>query len=340
MKEKSKGISRKSKVSKLRFACFFLIAYSLLLTANAQSVHVSAKLDSTSMRIGEQIHLHLNAVTPPNTQVIFPVIPDTIHKLEIVQRSKTDTTKAADGKTITYHQQYTITGFDSGYFVIEPMTFQFRKESSTSFDTMSTEAMLVQVMTIPVDTTQQIKDIKPPVEVPFTFMDALPYIIGGLVLFAIIYFLIRYFKNRKKIIPEVMIKKPTRPAHEIAMEALNKIREEKLWQQGFYKQYQSAVSDTVRTYIEYRFSIQAMEYTTDETLKHFRNNMIPVEAKEKLRQLLQLADMVKFAKAIPVGSENEQAMQQAIDFIMMTKPITKDDFVPATPENKEKEVVS
>jgi hypothetical protein len=51
--------------------------------------------------------------------------------------------------------------------------------------------------------------------------------------------------------------------------------------------------------------------------------------------MLQLADMVKFAKAIPVGSENELSMQQAIDFIMLTKPATKEDFASVTEEKKE-----
>jgi hypothetical protein len=303
--------------------CFVLFSFYI---TSAQSVQVSAKLDSTSLRIGEQIHLNLNAVVPPNTQVIFPIIPDTIHKLEVVQRSKIDTTKSTDGKTTTYHQQVTLTAFDSGYYVIEPFTFRYKKEASNDTDTISTEAMLVQVMTVPVDTTQAIKDIKPPVEVPFTFMDALPYIIGGIVLFALVYFLIRFLQRRKKIIVEVKPKIPARPAHEIALEALKKTAEQKLWQQGFYKEYQSAVADIIREYIEHRFSIQALEYPTDETLEHFRNNLVIPEAKDKLRQLLQFADMVKFAKAIPIATENEQSMQQAIDFVILTKPVTKADF--------------
>jgi hypothetical protein len=313
----------------------FCILHFSFLISTGQSVHVSAKLDSTSLRIGEQIHLNLNAVVPPNTQIIFPIIPDTIHKLEIVQRSKLDTSKSQDGKTITYHQQLTLTAFDSGFYVIEPFTFKFRKEGSNDADTISTEAMLVQVMTVPVDTTREIKDIKPPVEVPFTFRDALPYIIGAIVLFGLVYFIIRYLQKRKKIIPEFKPKAPPRPAHEIALDALRKIAEQKLWQQGFYKEYQSAVADIIRAYIEHRFSIPAMEHPTDETLEHFRNNLVNQEAKEKLRLLLHFADMVKFAKAIPIATENEQSMQQAIDFVMLTKPVTKDDFAAKEPELKE-----
>ncbi|MBK6445857.1 MAG: hypothetical protein IPF81_11350 [Bacteroidetes bacterium] len=102
--------------------------------------------------------------------------------------------------------------------------------------------------------------------------------------------------------------------------------EEKLWQQGLYKQYHSSVSDTLRAYIEGRFEINALELTTDETMSRFRGNMLRDDARQKLYGILQLADMVKFAKVIPIGSENEQSMTDAIQFVMLTKPAEESDF--------------
>jgi hypothetical protein len=185
----------------------------------------------------------------------------------------------------------------------------------------------MQVQTIPVDTTKEIKDIKPPIDVPFTFREALPYIIGGIAIAVLVWLLIRWLKKRKRKPEEKAIKILLRPAHEIAIEGLEKIREQKLWQQGLYKEYHSGVSDTIRAYIENRFSITAMEMPSDDTLSHFRNNIINPEAFEKLRYILQLADMVKFAKGIPVGSENELSIQHAFDFITFTKQVTKEDFI-------------
>jgi hypothetical protein len=124
------------------------------------------------------------------------------------------------------------------------------------------------------------------------------------------------------------------------LEELRKTEEQKLWQQGFYKQYQSAVADTIRMYIENRFMISALEMPSDETLNHFKRSLITPEVFEKLRHVLQFADMVKFAKAIPVGSENEHAMQEAIDFVMLTKPITKEDFASPDGEAGKKEAES
>ena len=190
----------------------------------------------------------------------------------------------------------------------------------------STEPLLMQVQTIPVDTTKAIKDIKPPIDVPFTFIEALPYILAAVLIGLITWFIIYWLKKRKRKPGEPEKKVILRPAHEIAIESLERIREQKLWQQGFYKEYHSGVSDTVRAYIENRFAITAMEMPSDDTLSHFRNILIAPEAFEKLRYILQLADIVKFAKGIPVGTENELAMQHAFDFIALTKPASKDDF--------------
>ena len=300
------------------------------------AANATAKTDTTVIRIGEQFHLDISATIPADAKLVFPAIADSIHKLEIVSRSGIDTVKSQDGSMSTYHQSLTVTGFDSGFWVIEPFTFYFTQKGSSAQDSITTEALLMQVQTIPVDTTKEIKDIKPPVEVPFTFKEALPYIIGGLAAVALVWLIVYLVKKRKLKPEEVTAKIPDRSAHEIAMEALKKIQEQKLWQQGLYKEYHSAVTDTIRMYIEHRFTIAAMEMPSDDTLTHFRNNLITPEAYEKLRYILQLADMVKFAKGIPVGSENELSLQHAFDFISLTKSVTKEDFnVSAGKEVKE-----
>jgi hypothetical protein len=312
------------------------------LFASSPNVSASARIDTTLIRIGEQFHMHLNATVPAGTKLLFPVLPDTIKKLEIVGRSKIDTSKSADGKTNTLHQQLTLTSFDSGFYVIEPIPFYFRVPGKADSDSVSTEAQLITVRTIPVDTTQAIKDIKATLDVPLTFREVLPYIIGMLIAVILTIIIIRQLKKRKKKVVEVKVKIPSRPAHEIALEELKKTEEEKLWQQGYFKKYQSAVADIIRTYIEHRFSINAMEYTTDETLDHLRGNIINEEAKQKLANLLRFADMVKFAKVQPDAHENEQSIKDAYDFIMLTKPATADDFkdTNSSVTNAEKEVAS
>lgn len=293
---------------------------------NAAQVTVFAKTDTTQIRIGEQLHLTLTATAPPSQKLIFPVLPDTLHGLEVVKRNKIDTLPSENGKNIIYSQQVAITAFDSGYFVLEPLAFLAENLKDVP-ETLNTEAILISVKTIPVDTTQEIKDIKSTMDVPYTWKEilliAIPVLVAILILGIIIYRIRRRQKLPKPEPRQVVL---AVPPHVKALEALRLIEERKLWQQGQYKLYHSKVSDTLRAYIEARFGIMAMELPSDETLQRFRGTMIPEEAKTKLRSLLYLADMVKFAKVVPVGPENEQSMQDAYSFILFTKPAEASDF--------------
>ncbi len=133
----------------------------------------------------------------------------------------------------------------------------------------------------------------------------------------IIIYLVKRYRKKK---PEVVVVEPPKiPAHIIALEKLEKLKNEKLWQEGKLKQYHSALSEIVREYVENRFKIQALEQTTDEILFGFRNVSIDEESKQRLRQLLVLSDMVKFAKEQPLPHENEMSLTNAFDFVNGTK---------------------
>ena len=208
----------------------------------------------------------------------------------------------------------------NGYWAIPP--FKFIVNSDTNG--VSTESLLVEVGTVPVDTSLAIKDIKAPFEEKYTWIDWLKdnmYVVYGalaaILIVAVVIFLIRHF--RKVPPPTVVIEKPKIPAHVIAFEKLDKLKEEKLWQEGKLKLYHSSLSEIVREYIENRFKMPAMEQTTDEILHGFRNIAIDEESKTKLKQLLFLSDMVKFAKEQPLPNENEISIANAYDFVNGTK---------------------
>ncbi|MBL0103575.1 MAG: hypothetical protein IPP51_07385 [Bacteroidetes bacterium] len=223
---------------------------------------------------------------------------------------------------ITLHQTYILTSFDSGFFVIPPLPFLSREIKQPLTDTAYTEALLVGVKTIAIDTTREIKDIKATMDAPFPWMEYLPYFaIAWVVLMIVIFIIYKLSKRKKKALAAPVV--PSRPAHELALEELKRIEAEKLWQNGFMKQYHSSVADTLRLYIERRFQINALEQTTDEIVKNFGHSLLGESEKNKLKYVLTLADTVKFAKAEPVLTENEQSIRYAYDFVNSTIPFEK-----------------
>ena len=295
----------------------FLICIGIKTNASSSEGIVKALVDTNQIRIGEQFHLELNAIAYPNTEVLFPVLPDTFNHFEIVNRGKIDTVPASN--PLKLRQQFTVTSFDSGFFVLPPFPFLVRNLKNSVADTLTTEALLMGIRTISVDTTKEIKDIKPLMNVPYPWKEKLPYLLGGLLLIAgLIYLAIRYSKRKKVVI--IAPPKPKTPVHIRTIQKLKSIEEQKLWQNGFVKKYHIEVSDSIREYIEERFGIHAMEQTSDETLKLFGPRQISAGEKEKLQYILQLADMVKFAKVEPIALENEQTIAYAYDFVNSTIP--------------------
>jgi len=128
------------------------------------------------------------------------------------------------------------------------------------------------------------------------------------------------------------------PPHEIALQALEELKNEKLWQKGLIKEYYTRLTDILREYIEVRFNIRAIELTTWEILQSFKNSTISRNDKEMLSEILELADLVKFAKALPVPSENDKSMTDSVGFVNNTTIKKSTDSVENQPEKKEIEL--
>lgn len=304
-------------VLKLFLACMTLV----FSRSYAQNFSATAKIDTNAIVIGQQIKLTLQLTQAKNTVINWVAVPDTLSKIEIVNKSKIDTTLSVDSTSIIRSQQFTITCFDSGYYVVPPFRFVDNNNPDTLTNFAETLPLLLAVNTVAVDTTKAIRDIKGPVTVPWSLEDFLPWIIG--VLGLIILLIAGYYFYQKYTRKPVLIEKekPKRPAHEIALEELKKLEEEKIWQQGNFKFYHTRLTDIIRAYLWHRYDINAMEMTTDEVLESHSIKQVDSESVGKLKYMLELADLVKFAKVIPVVNENEQTLAYGYDFVTATKLI-------------------
>lgn len=284
-----------------------------------QEVTVKASLDSTYILIGAQANLKLEVIQEVDGPIIFPAIFDTItNVIEVLESSEIDSLRL-ENDLIQLTKNYKVTSFDSGYHVIPPFLF-IKKGIDDLADTFSTNSLTLEVLLVPVDTSQAIKAIKAPEQIPYTFQDALPWLLGVLLLLGLIIGLWFYFKRRKKSEDGGLFHPlPKEAPHIIAFRALDKLKEEKLWQAGKVKAYHSQLTEIVRAYIEHRFQIKALERTSDEVLASIQNvgleNKMPFE---ELRQILYLADLVKFAKGEPKPGDNNRSFEQAYEFVRQT----------------------
>lgn len=299
----------------LALVCFICLSYQ---HAFSQQVHVQASVDKTSILIGDQITLKLEATYNPQQFIVqFPTINDTFNHFELVKKGKVDTINNANDISIS--QQTIITSFDSGQWVIPPLQFSAKPMHGDTPFVVQTNPITIQVQTIVVDTAKPFKPIMGIRAASIPMSTILTYAAIGLLLIGAVLFGIWYFikkqreKNKNKSVKtsEIILL-----PHEKAIQNLTKIESKKLWQAGQEKLYYTEVTDSLRLYLEEQFSIDCFEKTTSEIIQQVKKQKILNPYRQVLRDLFQLADLVKFAKGKPTENEHLQTMEQAKEFVI------------------------
>lgn len=285
----------------------------------AQQTLIDVSIDSAAILIGEQTVLHLTITTDNGKNVIVPIPNDTLMTgVEVLNIAKADTT-VIDNNRLLIKQDILITSFDSSLYLLPP----FKVIDQT--DTIYSNQVALKVSTIPVniDKPDEFNDIKGTWDPPFVLADYYLLIYGVLFacfLICLIGYILKRLRNRQSIIP-FKKQEPKLPPFEMAMKELDEIKQQKLWQQGRNKEYYTLLTDTLRKYMVNRFGINAMEMTSGEILELIRLESEANSSYNSLKQILELADFVKFAKLHPLPDENELSLMNAYLFVNQTKVV-------------------
>jgi hypothetical protein len=284
------------------------------LQAQTNAVSVRAWVDSTDYLIGDPIAVHV-LVQHPKGATVQPVLEDTLAGFAILQRIPPE--PQGENATAT---GVVVARYDTGSATVPPLVYFYRLPGAAP-DTVSTPPVAITVHAMPVDTSQAIKDLKPPLSVPWTFAEIALY--AGLVLLvgALGYLAYWYWKKRKRSKRGEVYVPPPKAPHVLAYEELAVLKEKKLWQQGLIKQYYSEVTEVLRRYIERRFVVMALEETTDEILAGLRSKQLGDGVMAETEKILKRADLVKFAKYQPGIPEHEEMMVVVHDIVDKTKPV-------------------
>lgn len=292
-----------------------LVAFGI--SAWGQNVRVKAEFDSMAMWVGAQTKLTITAEYEGNKTLNFITPIDSA--IEVVDFVGYDT--LANGSLMSVSASYLITGWDSALVYMDGLAVVDGQ------DTFWSNPLTLKIVDVPLDSTNAICDIKRLENADFDWHRFWILVACFVALVALIFAAIwayeRYFRNRKKDAGQVE-QKPIdkRPAHVIALEALEHLRDENLWQSGRTKDYFSQLTDIVKEYIGRRYGISAIEQTTEDLLRELRLNTqidIEKESVDMLKDVLEIADLVKFAKWSPLPADNERAFEKGKAFVHKTK---------------------
>lgn len=304
---------------KVKLKIFFvsvILVMAVTISSSAQ-VEVEAKIDSVAMFIGQQTDLKLNVIAPKGSKVVMPTIG--VGKyitpgVEIVDEQQADT--SSDGGRQRIEKKFTLTSFDENVYVIPPLKVKVDGKD------YSTRQLAIKIVTLDVDTVHP-ENFYPPKSIqnnPFMWSEWMVLVWCGLaflLLGALLFWLWRCLKANKPIISVKRFIKRV-PSHQRALQAIEKLKEEKLVQSEDQKTYYTLLTDTLRKYIQERFGFSAMEMTSGEIIAMLQEKA-DNQTIQELHELFFTADLVKFAKYSTLLNENDANLVNAIAFIDKTK---------------------
>lgn len=311
---------KKASVFHSRSTEFSLFTIFFFLFSIVSFAQVSTEIDTTTIRIGEQIDYKINVEADSTALVVFPE-GQTFMPLEAVEALKIDTTKKESKFFLS--RIYKLTQFDSGAYTIP------RQKILIDDQPFFTDSLRVVVNTVEVDTTKQkLYDIKPIIEVEKSGSEVWKWIILAVLAIALVAFLLYWLIWRKKPLTEEE-EIALLPPYDRAKLALQKLDENEYLRRDEIKEYYSELTFIIRKYLDEQVYDRALESTTSELINRLNllkdGNQIPLskEIIQNLESILQRADLVKFAKSAPdpeLAAMDKSTIDKAIDHVKVSLP--------------------
>ncbi|MDE6297694.1 MAG: DUF4381 domain-containing protein [Muribaculaceae bacterium] len=315
------------------------VVATLFMSAGAYSANsVKARLDSATMMMGSVRTLQLTVEQGAGQKGHLPIFNNIAEKgyvsvcgdsVELRAPVKIDTVKNNNSLTLKY--DIPVQCFDSGYYHLPEIEFVI------GVDTLRSNKVALKVLPVPNVTAEtpiaDYANVADPEDK--SIFDSIPdwlYNYWWILIILILaagtgYYLWKRYRSTGAILP----KKPEPTPYESAIAALKELKEKKLWENGMEKEYFTTLTDILRTYLFRRFGINAMEMTSRQILSALSANKETKDQRPMIRQILDMADFVKFAKVRPLPADNIQSFDNAVKFVEDTKVIPEPE--PAESEN-------
>ncbi|MDA9284725.1 hypothetical protein N9P86_01120 [Flavobacteriaceae bacterium] len=305
---------------------YLLIPFFAVFTQlNAQEV--SSYVDTTSIRIGEQITYKINVKADSLEDIDFPKAKD-FAPFELINEFKVDTNYL--NKKFIISKKFALTYFDSGaYYIPSQKLTLLNKE-------VKLDSFKITINPVKIDTTKQgLYDIKPIMksntQIDFIFF-------GYILIFIAVICAVLYFK--KQIFSFFSIQKlkvEYLTPYEKAVIELTKIKKLNYLSGVDIKTYYSDLTFALRNFIEEKIIKNALESTTKELIQklsllktskklNFSNSTL-----KNIEDVFSRADLVKFAKYEP------DAQSASIDLETLSKELENIKLILPEPSNEELE---
>lgn len=272
---------------------------------------VTAAADSAVVEMGSRATLTVTVNDPSHSGHIvdLPQPKSSTPEMDVVE-VKADTMPGG------YEYKLLVQMWTPGVATLPPFRY------ASGADTVESDVVTIKVLPVGLDSLQTINPMDSIAEAPSRWYDWIPdwtiWVVLGLALAGIGLALFLLYRKNGTLIPHIV--KPVDP-YEEAMKALGALRDRRLAESGHEKEFYTALVDILRRYLDRRFGINAMEMSSTQILASLHDNPETRGDRERIAQILELADFVKFAQVRPLPDDNIKTFRGVEQFVEDTKPV-------------------
>lgn len=269
-------------------------------------VEISARVDRSSVGLGETVVLTVDVTYPPTGEIQLPPA-DKLDFAPFEVRDAVMTPLPASGGR--KHARYTVrlAAYDTGKQTIPSMQVRYKAGDGTSQEAGSAPIALEVGAPAPTGTDKpgEIRDLKALDDVPTPPWMITTAIGAGVLALALLV-------GATKLVMRRLRRRPPAPLapHDQALAALEQLLEARLVENGQWKAHYERLATILREYLAARFAIPFLEHTTAEVVGMMRARDLEEWLCTDVRTVLEEADLVKFAR-LQVATERATAQVQA-----------------------------
>ncbi len=274
---------------------------------------VSASVDKERVQVGEDVALTLVLRHPPEGRYIAP--PDTAFApFDVIGKSEEEVSPVETRLRIRL----------AAYRLperVEIPALQIQYQKDGKVESLATDPIPVEIVTSLTPDVTEIHDIKEPMDltVPRDFRLAW-WLLLALAAAVLAYLIYRKLRKEPEGVKAPAWTPPLPPADVEAEAALRRLAEKDLIRKGELKAFYTELSDVMKRYAGRRFEVPYLERTTSEVLSDLKPRKLAPGTASGLRAILDVSDLVKFAKFVPEAAEADGSFALALSWIEKTRP--------------------
>jgi len=290
---------------------------ALLLVATplwGQTPVIRTDVDTTVVYVGDPITLGVVVDHPADAQVVWPDSLE-LGPFEILGAQVLPPT--AQGDNVRSSLALLLAAYELGDLEIPSFEVEVVGPGDES-TLLHTDRFGIRVESVGLDETGDIRDLKGPLGIPLSATTVGLWALALLVAAGLAWAIYRFTRRRGEGPEGAVPALPSRPPHEVALESLERLEASPLLDRGEVKEYHIQVSDILRTYVEGRFRVPALEMTTEDITAGLRKAGVDSGVRDRFGSFLYPCDMVKFAKSRPDAAASQAVLAQGRELVEET----------------------